>query len=270
MRIPAIGLFLAALAGCATTDPEAPGLQQAQLCLDEGRDEVKRGEWELAINSFTKAARANPELAEAYHERGKCNVRLRLSPDTTGDVQVYEKRAIEDFTLAIQKNPALGDAYYNRAMLLCARAQYKPAVEDLLNAVRFAPRDPEPHLWLGKIYESKFEDRMPLALDHFEKYVDLGGTDSEAREKVRAWKEFKRQATSPLPQSNKPSSPEDERKAQEQHSKAMELLKNPDKSEAVKALEELIGKYGHTKYVQERSRALQAAVAAFKKKDAPK
>ena len=63
---------------------------------------------------------------------------------------------------------------------------------------------------------------------------------------------------------------EEEKKAAELHLKALELLKEPDKSEAVKVMEELLKTYGHTKYVQEKARALQAAVAAFKKKDAPK
>jgi hypothetical protein len=35
-------------------------------------------------------------------------------------------------------------------------------------------------------------------------------------------------------------------------------------------MEDLLSSYGHTKYVQEKARALQAAVAAFKKKDTPK
>src|SRR5262249_39396094 len=167
--------------------------------------------------------------------------------------------------------PAFADAYFNRAMVLSSRASYKLAVDDLLNAVRFKPQDPEAHRWLGEIYEKKFEDRIILAMDHYEKYIDLGGADNTIRDKVRIWKDFKRQIPAPSPEpSGKVPTAEDERKAQEMHLKGLELLRNPDKTEAVKTFEELLATYGHTKYVQGRLQALQAAVAAFKKKDAPK
>ena len=42
------------------------------------------------------------------------------------------------------------------------------------------------------------EDRIVLAMDHYEKYVDLGGTDPVAREKVRVWKDFKKQQSGDL------------------------------------------------------------------------
>ena len=159
----------------------------------------------------------------------------------------------------------------NRAMILSSRAQYKQAVDDLLNAARFKPQDPEPHFWLGELYESKFEDRIILAMDHYEKYVELGGLDPTVREKVKVWKDLKKRVGNPAPApSAKMPTAEDEAKAAELHLKALDLLKQADKSEAVKVMEDLLINYGHTKYVQEKARALQAAVAAFKKKDAPK
>lgn len=267
----ALLLASAGLWGCVSSDTP-PGIADSQTYLEEGREAARRRNHFEAIRLFTQAVKANPENAEAYYERAKSCVQVRLDPKTEGDSRSYENQAVDDFTAAIQKNPAYADAYYNRAMLLSSRAQYKPAVDDLLNAVRFKPQDPDAHLCLGEIYENKFEDRMVLAMDHYEKYVDLGGTNPAVREKVRLWKDLKKQiggaGTTPPP--NKAPTPEEEKKAAELHQKGMELLKNVDKSEAVKTLEELLTQYGHTKYVQERVRALQAAVAAFKKKDAPK
>ena len=141
----------------------------------------------------------------------------------------------------------------------------------MLNAARFKPADAEAHLCLGEIYESKFEDRIVLAMEHYEKYVDLGGLDPTVRDKVRIWKDLKKQVGGPAPApSSKVPTPDEEKKAAELHLKALELLKQPDKTEAVKVMEDLLTNYGHTKYVQEKARALQAAVAASKKKDAPK
>lgn len=262
----------AALWGCVSS--EEAGVAESQQLLEDGRMEARRHRHPEAIGLFTSAVKANPDLAEGWYERGKSNIALRLDPKSEGDSRSYEQRAFEDFSMAIRKNPAFADAYFNRAMILSSRAQFKPAVDDLLNAARFNPRDPEPHLWMGEIYEKKFEDRIVLAMDHYEKYVDLGGTDGAAREKVRAWKEFRKQvspapAGTPPPPSKAPTA-EDESKAAQLHQKALELLKQPDKSDAVKAMEELLSSYGHTKYVQEKAKALQAAISIFKKKDAPK
>jgi tetratricopeptide (TPR) repeat protein len=258
-----------ALSGCVAQD-HAPAVAESHRLVEDGREAVRQGNLGEAGRLFTQAAKVNPENAEAFYERGRCSIQMRLDPKTPGDSRVYEQRAVEDFSTAIRKNPAYADAYFNRAMILSSRAQYKPAVDDLLNAARFKPADPESHLCLGELYESKFEDRMVLAMDHYEKYVDLGGLDPTVREKVRVWKDLKKQIGGPAPASPKVPTPDEEKKAAELHLKALELLKQPDKTEAVKVMEELLTNYGHTKYVQEKARALQAAVAAFKKKDAPK
>jgi tetratricopeptide (TPR) repeat protein len=258
--------------GCATS--QEAGVSESLQLLDDGRDAAKKNHHVEAVALFTNAVRANPDLAEAWFERGRSHILLRRDPKAEGDSRLFEQKAFDDFSNAIRKNPAFADAYFNRAMILCSRAQYKAAVDDLLNAAKFSTRDPEPHLWMGEIYEKKFEDRIVFAMDHYEKYVDLGGADPTAREKVRVWKQFKKDTGSapgvaPTPSAKVPTA-EDEAKAAELHQKALELLKQPDKSEAVKAMEELLANYGHTKYVQDKAKALQAAVSIFKKKDAPK
>lgn len=265
-------LLGASLWGCASS-PEA-GLQASQQLLDDGRVAARANRHVDAIALFTNAVQMNPDLAEAWYERGRSHVHLRLDPKSEGDTRGFEQKALDDFSMAVRKNPAFADAYFNRAMILSSRAQYKAAIDDLMNAARFNPRDAESHLCMGEIYEKKFEDRIVLAMDHYEKYVDLGGTDATAREKVRVWKEFRKQqsaAPAPIPPpSSKAPTAEEEAKAQELHQKALELLKQPDKTEAVKAMENLLTAYGHTKYVQEKAKALQAAISIFKKKDAPK
>jgi len=263
----------AALWGCASS-PEA-GLAESQQLLDDGRDAARHHRHVEAIALFTNAVKVNPDLAEGWYERGKSHITLRLDPKAEGDSRTFEQRALDDFSMAVRKNPAYADAYFNRAMILSSRAQYKAAIDDLMNASRFNPRVAEAHFCMGEIYEKKFEDRIVLAMDHYEKYVDLGGTDATAREKVRVWKDFRKQQSlnpAPVPPpSNKIPTAEEESKAAELHQKALELLKQPDKSEAVKAMEELLVTYGHTKYVQEKAKALQAAISIFKKKkDAPK
>jgi tetratricopeptide (TPR) repeat protein len=266
-------LSVAALWGCASSD-QPPGVAESLELLADGREAARKRQHPEAIAFFSDAVKANPDLAEGWYERGKSNVELRLDPKVEGDSRTFEEKALHDFSMAIRKNPAYADAYFNRAMLLSSRAQYKQALDDLMNAVRFNPRDAESHFCMAELYEKKFEDRIVLAMDHYEKYVDLGGTDPVAREKVRDWTDFKKQSSAapvpaPAPSSKLPT-PQEEAKAAELHQKALELLKQPDKTEAVKAMEELLSAYGHTKYVQDKAKALQAAVSIFKKKDAPK
>jgi len=273
LKISAAAFAVLALWGCASSGMP-PGVEESLKSLEAGKESARRKNYPEAISHFTDAVKANPDLAEAWYERAKTNLELRMDPKAEGDSRTYEQRALEDFSAAIRKNPGYADAYFNRAMMLSSRAQFKQAIDDLLNAARFKPHDPEPHLCMGELYETKFEDRIVLAMDHYEKYVDLGGTDPTVREKVRVWKDFKKQAaapeSTPRPTPSRAPTSEEENKAAELHLKALELLKNPDKGPAVALMEELLGKYGHTKYVQEKARALQAAVSAFKKKDTPK
>jgi tetratricopeptide (TPR) repeat protein len=262
MKRLSIALSLSALAACATVESNA---QAALAALEEGRAAAGRQELPEAVELYSEAVRLNPELAEAYYERGIVLVRLRLSPDSEGDSRTHEDRALADFSAAIRKNPAFADAYFNRAMLRSSRAQYKPAVEDLLNAVRFRNQDAEAHLALGQIYETKFEDRAVSAMEHYEKYVELGGTDAGAREKVKLWKQIKAQAAAPAPAGAKPPGPDDERKAQELHEQFKRDFSAGNKKEALEALEQLMGTYGRTKYAQQRAREFGALLGALKR-----
>ena len=265
MARTAAALILAlAAAGCASS-PDEPDRESAKEYVAEGKRAATAGDPRGAITLFTKAIRANPEIAEAYYGRGGANIQLRMKRSTEGDIRVCEERALADFTAAIRLDPAYGDAYFNRAMVFSSRAKFKQAAEDLLNAVRYKPKDPEAHLWLGRLYEEKFEDRMTSAMDHYEKYVDLGGTDTDVREKVKVWKELKKQMATP----SKAPTADDEKKAEELHETFKRAFAAGRKDEAVKAVEELVSKYGHTQFVQKRAREMNALLNAIRK-DAPK
>jgi tetratricopeptide (TPR) repeat protein len=257
-----------ALAACAPKEIR-PDAAAATRLLEEGRAAARRGDHQKAVALFSDAVRHSPESAEAFYERGVSRVQLRLSSAARDDVRAHEEEAFRDFSSAIRLNPAYGDAYFNRAMVASSRGQFRPAAQDLLEAVRMRPRDPEPHLWLGRIYEEKFDDRGLAALDHYEKYVDLGGTDPDAREKVRVWKDLKRQAAPPTPAPGaRPSSPEDEDKARKAHEDALRLIQDGRRDEGVRAVEALLRDFGHTRYVQDPQRALaiRAVINAFKPK----
>jgi tetratricopeptide (TPR) repeat protein len=262
------GALLACLAACSSAQVE-PDYGAAVRLVEDGRAAAKAGNHRKAVTLYTDAAKINPESAEAFYERGVSRVQLRLEKDTKDDVRSFEEQALLDFSTAIRLNPAYGNAYFNRAMILSSRGQYKPAAQDLLDAARARPQDPEPNLWLARLYEEKFEDRGLDALARYEKYVELGGTDPDAREKVRAWREIKRQAAPPAPApGGKAPGPEDEENARKAHEEALRLFQDGRRDEGAKALEALMGAYGHTRYLQDpdRARAIRTAINVFKPK----
>ena len=237
----------------------------AQAHVTAGVELANRGKHAEAIDQFTKAIAAFPELSDAYFQRGCSYVRLRLDVETLGDSRVSEEKALRDFDAAIRVNPASGKAYFNRAMVLGSRAQFRAAAEDLLQACQFDPRNPLPHLELGRLYESKFEDRGIAALEHYEKYAELGGRDPATLDKVRAWRELKKSiAPAPAPSSQGPKV-DDEKKAAELHDEFKRLFRENKKAEALKLIETLLGQYGGTAYVRERAREFSALLAALKK-----
>lgn len=252
------------VAGCATAGG-GPDLDGAQASIEKGREAAARGDHKGALGHYTTALRANPESAEAYYGRGVSNVQLRLDSSAQGDVRPYEQKALEDFTAAVRLNPSYGDAYFNRAMVRMSLAQYKGAAEDLRHASKFKPQDPEPHFLLGRMYEHKFEDMGMLALQHYDHYVELGGREPDIVEKVRVWRELKKQP--PAPAGTKGPTPEDEEKAKKLHEEAMRLFRDEKREEAVKLLETLLGQYGHTRYVQDPQllRATKALINSYKK-----
>lgn len=254
------------LAACAS-GPREPDLERAKAYLGEGRDAAHHGRHDEAISHYTRAIEEYPDLSEAWCARGFSRVKLRLDPEADGDTRAHEDRALEDYSMAIAKDPTLADAYFNRAMILASRAIFKPAVEDLLIAARYKPRDAEPHYYLGKLYEEKFEDRGVAAMEHYEKYAELGGTDAAVREKVRLWKDFKKQMA-PAPQA---PTAEDEKKAEGLDQSFRQDLAAGRWEDARKKLEELLTKYGQTRHVKKQTTELNAVLKALQlKKEPPK
>lgn len=259
-KILAAGLALAA-AGCASASRTGPDTESARLYVEEGREASRRGDHDRAVDLFSDAIRAHPEFAEAFLGRANARIGLRLDPHARENGREYEERALRDYSLAIRYNPAYAEAYFNRAMLLSSRAQYRRAAEDLINATKFAPDDPEAHLYLGRLYEEKFEGREIAAIEHYEQYVDLGGDDPKVRETVRQWKELRQQAVPPA--ADRTPTPEEEEQAAALHEAFTSRLRENNRDGALEALTELLSKYAHTQYVRGRQREFQAVLRAL-------
>jgi len=254
-------LCLGWLAACASSSKDT-GLRRANELLEEGREAAKKGDQFRAVELYSRAILVHPELTEAYFERGNSEIALRLTRDADIDGRTYEDRALSDYSMAITRSPGFADALFNRAMVYISRAMYRQAAEDLLRVIDLKKTDPEPHLVLAQLYDTRFDDRKVAANDHYEQYVDLGGMDEPIRERVKLWKELKKQMASA--QKAKPATADDEKKAAELHEKFKALFIS-DRTAALQAIEELLAKYSHTQYVQQRARELNALLVSLKK-----
>nr|XP_023696055.1 tetratricopeptide repeat protein 6 isoform X1 [Paramormyrops kingsleyae] len=134
-------------------DPEA-----AEVFYNIGLCYVAQDNLSQALDAFNGAVKINPNLADAYHQRGLCRMRLG-QPESVQDFnralavdpscfQVYLSRAafyedqgrfakaILNCTKAIQVQPKSVRAYLQRGTLKFCRRMYSGAVEDFTSAIQ--------------------------------------------------------------------------------------------------------------------------------------
>jgi len=129
----------------------------------QGQDQLKAGDYQGALQSFTKALAIQPGFARAYHNRGLAHQFLgenetaeqdyteaiRLAPQ---DAQSYADRAVcrvrmrqddqafGDFNHALELRPDLAEALNGRGGILLRRQQYDQAIRDFTAAIRIKPQ----------------------------------------------------------------------------------------------------------------------------------
>ncbi len=266
-RLLPVVLSLACV-GCAGS-PKGVDVERARQMRMAGDDAYKRTEYRDAIDCYTSAIQFNPDYADAYLWRGNAWSWL-ADHDDKQNTKEARMQAVADYTGALQRNPASFDAYFNRGLMAAAFKQYLPAVKDFLECTKIRQGDPEPHFLIGQIYESKFENMGLRAMEHYETYVRLGGTNDDIVDKVKAWQALKPKAGQPgaAPPSKQPT-PEEEEKAKEMHAQMTALIGQGKSPEAFKIVDDLLTKFGHTKYVRDRLTAFTATHRALKPAEKP-
>ena len=94
-----------------------------------------------AVKAYTEAINLNPNLAEAYNNRGVA--KSELGQYTS---------AIEDYTTAIKLKSNFADALNNRGNAYTATEQYQKAVKDLQAAANLQDNSATIHNNLGNVY----------------------------------------------------------------------------------------------------------------------
>jgi cytochrome c556 len=107
---------------------------------------------------------ANPQLAEAYNNRGLALYNLR-----------QHERAIADFSMAIQIKPQYAAAYNNRGNAYYALDQYQQAEADFNQSLQLNPKYAKAHLNRGLALFQM--EKITESCSDFKRACDLGDCD---------------------------------------------------------------------------------------------
>ncbi|VVB65742.1 Photosystem I assembly protein Ycf3 [Candidatus Gugararchaeum adminiculabundum] len=167
--------------GLAKRYPWGRILEESQIqCIsykNRGSADNSIGDYEQAIEDFTRAIEIDPKSAGAYNNRGTayymmkdfrravddCTEAIRLAPEFSSahnnrgafrlGMRKYRK-AMEDFDKAIAINPKNEGAHNNRGAACYGLKKYKRAVKNFTKAIGIKPWYPEAYLnrgnaWMG-------------------------------------------------------------------------------------------------------------------------
>jgi tetratricopeptide (TPR) repeat protein len=115
--------------------------QSAKNHMDQGRAQMERKRFALAIRSFSAAIRRDPRLSEAYLLRGQAY-------DQAGIPQ----RAIKDFSRYIELHPSNPKGYIYRGDAKNFNLEHEAALQDYTEAIKLAPSSASAYLGRGLAY----------------------------------------------------------------------------------------------------------------------
>jgi tetratricopeptide (TPR) repeat protein len=115
--------------------------QSAKVHMDQGKAQMEKKRYALALRSFSAAIRRDPRLSEAYLLRG-------TAYDQVGSPQ----RAIKDFTRYIELNPSDPKGYVSRGDAKNFNLEHEAAVQDYSAAIKLAPSSAAAYLGRGLAY----------------------------------------------------------------------------------------------------------------------
>ena len=133
----------------------------------QGVDKQNKGDNQGAIIAYNEAIRLNPNLAEAYNNRGIVRKELGDKPG-----------AIADYNQAIKFNPNLALAYYNRGIVRKELGDKPGAIDDYNLAIKFNPNYAEPYYNRG-IVRKDLGDKQG-AIDDFNQAIKINPNDADA------------------------------------------------------------------------------------------
>jgi tetratricopeptide (TPR) repeat protein len=134
------------------------GCHVVQDFVEKGARLQQEGEWEAAIEEYTRAIETDPEYADAYMRRGDLWFSL-------GE----HVKAIVDFSRVIEINPLLADAFIRRGIARMESGDCGPALADFDRAIELDPFSVRAYNCRGELLAG--EDDLTGALDSYSQAI---------------------------------------------------------------------------------------------------
>lgn len=135
--------------------------QNANAFYNRGWIYEYKGEFEKAVEDYTRALNIDKGHTDAYYNRGLIYIR-----------QGKYRLAITDFGEVIKLKREDADVYNNRGNAYLQTNEFDSAFNDYNTAIRISPNDPDLYYNRGVVYRSRGE--YGKAKQDFQKAADLG------------------------------------------------------------------------------------------------
>ena len=158
----------------AATPARAADVAAAMKEYDQGVALQKKGDLDAAVTHYQESIRLHSQDPRAYYNLGI----------------IYQNRkqydlARNSYAYALELNPGMINARYNLGLVYRDLRRIDDAVRELNRVIQDSPTNASAHLLLGEIYDAAGE-RIELARDHYERFLELAPEDPSAP-MVRRW-----------------------------------------------------------------------------------
>ena len=142
--------------------------------VQAGNQAYAQGNYEKALENYTKAAKANPNEGNAYFGRGLTYQRLGQNSKATDDLNTAAKlfRDFKDYAQAakcydalLQNTPDNADLYYYRGTCYLKTTEYDKSIQDFQKATQLRPKFFWAYIQLSTAYyqTGKYEESIKNA-----------------------------------------------------------------------------------------------------------
>ena len=159
--------------------------REAAIHNNWGLAYYEKGNYDCAIEEYTKAIELNPNYAIAYNNRGV----------TYAKKSKYD-RAVEDFNMAINLKPNYVHAYNNRGLAYRGKGDFDRAIEDYTKAIQLKPDYAIAYNNRGVTYGDKGD--FDRAIEDYTKAIEIKPDYIEAYDNRRRAFDRKRDLNSNL------------------------------------------------------------------------
>jgi tetratricopeptide (TPR) repeat protein len=154
-------------AGAATRGETAP----EKLLYEEGEAAYAAGNYQSAVENFSKAVGLKPNWAEAHYALALSLIEMENLKAAIEELKQVVKLK-PSYQLTVMSNYNLGNAYFDLG-------EFKEAIEAYKHAIELNPELSRPHNNLGLAYAAS--DQLAEAIPEFERAVKLKADYAEAR-----------------------------------------------------------------------------------------